>query len=72
MKKMTTSAMMQANGGSSKKLTCPTCGYTRNATVWERLFGKNNSILPRMAAMHATVAAMDKYGVGNKNQAVHK
>lgn len=71
MKKMTNSAMMQTNGGSSKILECPTCGYRRKATCWERLFGKNKNILPKMAAMHCTVAAMDKYGVNNKNRRVH-
>ncbi|MCM1227679.1 MAG: hypothetical protein NC320_09740 [Clostridium sp.] len=72
MKKMTKSDMMQTNGGSSKKLTCPICGYTRKATAFERWFGKNKNILPKMEAMHFTAKAMDKYGANNTDTRVHK
>lgn len=72
MKKMTTSAMMQANGGASKTVKCPVCGYVRKNSLWDRLTRKDKNIINDLRVTHYTTRNMLKYGANNKTQAVHK
>ncbi len=60
MRKMSESAMMQANGGASKYVKCPSCGYNRKTTITERLFGRDDVIRGRLLAVHGYPKNLDR------------
>lgn len=67
MKKMTTAAMMQANGGASKYVYCPTCGYKYKTSWWERLIRSNSYIRAHLNGTHGLLK-----NIGNNSKSVHK
>ena len=70
MKQMTTTAMVESNGGASKYVYCPLCGYKKKNSLWERFRYSNKKLEAGLNARHYTTANFIKYG-GAATQAVH-
>ncbi len=72
MKQMTTTAMREANGGASKYVYCPVCGYRKTNSLWVRMTQKDANIKKSLTQVHYYTGNLIRYGANNKTQAVHK
>lgn len=52
MKKLNENEMRTVDGGASKKVSCPCCGYTRKTRLWERWFSSNSEVEAKMSTLH--------------------
>ncbi len=67
MKKMSVNATQQANGGASKYVYCPICGYRYKTSLWERLFRRDATIRGYLQSTHGLLK-----NIGNNSQCVHR
>jgi hypothetical protein len=67
MKELSMSAMRTIEGGASKYVTCPICGYVRKSSLLERLFVNNREVTAKMSTLH--FSAMKGYKPG---KSVHR
>ena len=72
MKKVNVSEMRNVEGGASKYVYCPCCGYKYKTPLIERLFWSNARVEMWLSADHGMLKNISKGWNYAKSSAVHR
>ena len=72
MKKMNAMEMRTVEGGASKYVYCPICGYKYKTSLLERLFRSNTTVQGYLTANHGYLKNINKGWAYARSQAVHR